>query len=256
VRLDFTLNGYTFTDEFMVIPRLSDPVIIGAKTLQAWRMELDFENHDVIIDPKVTKLKLLPLTQEDVTFLSHSFWYKSCINLEKKDRKIKMNLKYENYKDFLDVILEMLKNKTNDGILSVVLYGSVARGKARPESDIDLLILYDKEKINLNKIFPEIIIKPRETEEYKELFEKGIYAEVSPYIVTVEELRENPLILLDIMDEGIILYEKRDCFRELIKMFKEKLKELGLRKVYLEDGTYYWGLTPDWKPGELVEIKI
>jgi len=59
VRLDFMLNGYTFSDEFMVIPNLSNQVIIGAKTLQAWRMKLDFENDDIIIDPRVTKLRLL-----------------------------------------------------------------------------------------------------------------------------------------------------------------------------------------------------
>jgi predicted nucleotidyltransferase len=84
----------------------------------------------------------------------------------------------------------MLKNKAKDGLLSVVLYGSVARGKVKPESDIDLLILYDKEEIYLNKIFPEIIIEARETEEYKEIFENGIYAEVLPYIVTMKELEE------------------------------------------------------------------
>ncbi|HIE05481.1 MAG TPA: retroviral-like aspartic protease, partial [bacterium (Candidatus Stahlbacteria)] len=63
VSLDFNLDGYTFSDEFMVIPGLSDPVIIGAKTLQAWRMKLDFENDEVIIDPRVTKLRLLCLHQ-------------------------------------------------------------------------------------------------------------------------------------------------------------------------------------------------
>ncbi|RKX68691.1 hypothetical protein DRP53_10200 [candidate division WOR-3 bacterium] len=61
VSLDFDLNGYTFSDEFMVIPGLSDPVIIGAKTLQAWRMKLDFENDEIIIDPRATKLRLLML---------------------------------------------------------------------------------------------------------------------------------------------------------------------------------------------------
>ena len=59
--LDFKLNGYTFSDEFMLIPRLTESVIIGAKTLQAWRMKLDFENDEVIIDPRVTKLRLLTL---------------------------------------------------------------------------------------------------------------------------------------------------------------------------------------------------
>lgn len=59
VSLDFYLNGYRFSDEFMVIPDISEKVIIGAKTMQAWRFKLDFENEEVIIDPKVTRLRLL-----------------------------------------------------------------------------------------------------------------------------------------------------------------------------------------------------
>ena len=65
VSLDFDLNGYTFSDEFMIIPELSDPVIIGAATLQKWRMKLNFETDEVIIDPRVTKLRLLMLTTRD-----------------------------------------------------------------------------------------------------------------------------------------------------------------------------------------------
>jgi predicted aspartyl protease len=59
IRIDFYLNGYRFSDEFIIIPELSEEVIIGAKTLQAWRLKLDFENDEVIIDPKVTRLRLL-----------------------------------------------------------------------------------------------------------------------------------------------------------------------------------------------------
>jgi hypothetical protein len=59
VRLDFHLDGYRFSDEFMVIPGLSGRLIIGAKTMQAWRFKLDFEADEVIIDPRVTRLRLL-----------------------------------------------------------------------------------------------------------------------------------------------------------------------------------------------------
>ena len=59
ITLNFYLDGYRFSDEFMLIPGLSEPVIIGAATLQKWRMKLDFENDEVLIDPRVTKLRIL-----------------------------------------------------------------------------------------------------------------------------------------------------------------------------------------------------
>lgn len=61
MRLDFYLNGYRFSDEFMVLPELSESLIIGAKTMQAWRFKLDFEHEDVIIDPRVTRIRLLSI---------------------------------------------------------------------------------------------------------------------------------------------------------------------------------------------------
>jgi len=59
VRLNFYIGDYRFSDEFMVIEGLSNGVIIGAKTLQGWRLKLDFEKDEIIIDPRVTKLWLL-----------------------------------------------------------------------------------------------------------------------------------------------------------------------------------------------------
>ena len=43
----------------MLIPDLSEQVIIGAATLQKWRIKLDFERDQVIVDPRVTHLRLL-----------------------------------------------------------------------------------------------------------------------------------------------------------------------------------------------------
>lgn len=55
MRLDFYYNDIRLSDEFMVIPSLSEDVIIGANTLQKWRIKLDFEHDTIIIDPKVAK---------------------------------------------------------------------------------------------------------------------------------------------------------------------------------------------------------
>ena len=59
IRLDFHIDGYRFSDEFMLISGLSEDTIIGAASLQKWRLKLDFEHDKVIIDPRVTKLRLL-----------------------------------------------------------------------------------------------------------------------------------------------------------------------------------------------------
>jgi len=67
ITLDFYLDSYRFSDEFLLIAELSEPVIIGAKTMQAWRLKLDLEKEEVIIDPRVTKLRLPKIKAQAVT---------------------------------------------------------------------------------------------------------------------------------------------------------------------------------------------
>ncbi|MDQ6813747.1 MAG: hypothetical protein M3040_08425 [Bacteroidota bacterium] len=43
-RLDFYHEDVRLSDEFLVVPGLSEEVIIGAATMQKWRLKLDFEN--------------------------------------------------------------------------------------------------------------------------------------------------------------------------------------------------------------------
>jgi len=58
VRLDFYINDVLLSDEFLVVPNLSEEAIIGAATLQKWRIKLNFEDDKVEVDPKVAKLQL------------------------------------------------------------------------------------------------------------------------------------------------------------------------------------------------------
>lgn len=59
VRLDFYMNDVLLSDEFLVIPGLSEEAIIGAATMQKWRIKLDFEHDIAIVDPKVAKMQLV-----------------------------------------------------------------------------------------------------------------------------------------------------------------------------------------------------
>jgi hypothetical protein len=58
VILNFYIEDILLSDEFLVVPSLSEEAIIGAATLQKWRIKLDFEHDTVHVDPKVAKLQL------------------------------------------------------------------------------------------------------------------------------------------------------------------------------------------------------
>lgn len=59
LRLDFYIDNARFSDEFIVLNELTEEVIIGAATMQKWRLKLDYENEKVIFDPRVTKLIII-----------------------------------------------------------------------------------------------------------------------------------------------------------------------------------------------------
>lgn len=57
VRLDFWLNGDRMSDEFLVLPDnvMSEDVIIGASTMQKWRIVIDMEHERVFSSRRVKK---------------------------------------------------------------------------------------------------------------------------------------------------------------------------------------------------------
>lgn len=58
VLLQFILNDLRMSDEFMVLPDLCEDVLIGAYTMQKWKIKLDFENDEIITNPKAARLIL------------------------------------------------------------------------------------------------------------------------------------------------------------------------------------------------------
>ncbi|MEW6481745.1 MAG: retropepsin-like aspartic protease [bacterium] len=46
-------------DHVVIVPQLAEEMIIGAKTLQFYKIKLDFEHDDIIVDKKALELKLI-----------------------------------------------------------------------------------------------------------------------------------------------------------------------------------------------------
>ena len=59
IRLDFYIGDVLLSDEFLIVPSLSEESIIGAATMQKWRIKLDFEHDTVHVDPKVARMQLI-----------------------------------------------------------------------------------------------------------------------------------------------------------------------------------------------------
>lgn len=59
IAIDFYIDDINLSDEFLVVPGLSEEAIIGAATMQKWRIKLDFERDVVIVGPKVARLQLV-----------------------------------------------------------------------------------------------------------------------------------------------------------------------------------------------------
>jgi len=165
---------------------------------------------------------------------------------------------YTTYERLLKHFLALVKEEYRDGIISVVLYGSVARGDAESTSDLDLILVIEDPPSLYEKSTQRFILKVEDSlkssEEFRNLVKRGLYPELKPIILSRSEANMNRYIYLDMIEDANILFDKNNFFKERLEILKRRLKELGSKKVELEGGGWYWILKPDLKFGEVFEL--
>ncbi len=135
-------------------------------------------------------------------------------------------------------------------LVSIVLFGSVARRQARPTSDIDLVLVAEG--------LPRRLAERRRP--FLESWERARRARALPLVqwsLTVKstaEARARIPLYLDIVEEGILILDRGGFFDGVLAGMRARMRELGSRRVFLDDGTWYWDLKPDYRFGEVVEI--
>jgi predicted nucleotidyltransferase len=169
-----------------------------------------------------------------------------------------MFLGFKFYKELLKKFVFLLKKEYRERLVSIVLYGSVARGKAKRESDIDLLIILEDAPSNYHRRL-DSVLKVKEWLEAEKVYQrltKKLNKEpcLNFLILSREEAAQNRYIYLDMVEDAKILYDKEIFFANRLKMMRKRLKELNSRRVWLSDEIWYWEIKPDLKIGEAFKL--
>jgi predicted nucleotidyltransferase len=154
-------------------------------------------------------------------------------------------------------LLELLRRRYGKNLVSVVIFGSVARGTAKPSSDLDVLVVcesFPKGMYDRMKELTKILLGLERKRIYKEMKAKGINTWVQFHPLRPEEARLHRPIYLDMVYDNIILLDRDGFMKQVLSSLKQKLRELGARRIFLKDGSWYWDLKPDLKHGEVLEI--
>ncbi|MGH7331457.1 MAG: nucleotidyltransferase domain-containing protein [Candidatus Rokuibacteriota bacterium] len=156
----------------------------------------------------------------------------------------------ERFRTALVVATEAWMAEQGEHLISLVLFGSVARGQARPASDIDLVVVAEG--------LPRSLAERRRP--FLQAWERARAARGLPHVEwnlitkSPQEARVHSPLYLDIVEDGIVILDRGGVVGGVLVAMKARMRALGSRRVYLADGSWYWDLKPDFRFGEVVEI--
>lgn len=133
------------------------------------------------------------------------------------------------------------------------IFGSVARGEAKKDSDIDLFIIVNELELSLlerTKYLLNIKRKSLIKNELEFLSTYEIFPKLNFFMRQKNELTLN-FFTIDISFDIKIVYDK-GILRTFLEKIQKKVEEKGIKRKYLENGKYYLDLNLEF--GEVFEF--
>ena len=139
-------------------------------------------------------------------------------------------------------------------LAAVAVFGSIGRGTARPDSDIDLLVVADDlpdGRVARATDFTavEAAVAPAVAEARR----AGLGAWLSPVLKTPAEIERGSPLLLDMVDDARILYDREQFLEQALAGLRDRLIRLGARRIW-RGSAWIWDLKPDYQPGEVFDL--
>ena len=135
-------------------------------------------------------------------------------------------------------------------LVSLVLFGSVARGEATASADIDLCAVVKEVPRSLRDRRNVLLAEWDRVRREQRLGP----VEWNLVVKTPDEARHHSPLYLDMVEDGILLIDHEGFFAAVLDEMRARMRALGSRRVFLSDGSWYWDLKPDFRFGEIVEL--
>lgn len=160
----------------------------------------------------------------------------------------------ETFEHLLREILAACRAHYGDRLVSLAVFGSVARQTQGPDSDIDLLLVVDDlPDGRMPRVREFDAVEQRVEQEIAEAAAAGVHTRLSPVFKTPAELDIGSPLLLDMVEDARILVDRDATLRRRLDRLRERLVELKARRIR-KAGGYYWLLKPDFKRGDEIQL--
>lgn len=129
-------------------------------------------------------------------------------------------------------------------LVSLAIFGSLGRDTARPDSDIDILLVVNdlstRRMVRIQEFLPIEARLP------------GIL--LSPVFKTPQEIKSGSWLLLDMVEDAVILFDRGNFLKGTLDSLRQNLKKLGAKRIW-SGNAWYWDLKPNYQPGEVFELE-
>ena len=116
-----------------------------------------------------------------------------------------------------------------------------------------LIVVEDLPKSRFERLSMYMKAEERLDDLLNKLLNEGYAVTISPILKTREAMRVSPLYL-DMVEDAIIVYDKKRFFEGILRRLRKKLKELGAERVWV-DRRWYWILKRDYRFSEVMELR-
>ena len=167
------------------------------------------------------------------------------------DGSSQLSISLPGIEQLIEHLLHACQDAYGENLVSFCVFGSVARGVATPESDLDLFIVarnLPRGRLSRSENFERI-----EQNALAAMAHPPPPTPVSPIIKTPEEVAFGSPLLWDMTENRLIRYDRDRFLWQTLEKVKLRLQQLGAYKVQ-RGSAWYWILKPDFKPGEVFEL--